>query len=473
MDRELYEKLLAWMNAHRDDIVADIKSLASISSVSVYNDPPYPYGRGVKAALDKALEIGAGYGFDAENYEDYCGSLFFNATGDANAPFIGFWEHMDVVPEGSGWLFTKPYEPIEYNGSLIGRGVEDNKGPAICVLAAMRALRELHVPLKHNLKLFVGCDEEHGMSDCEHFSAAHPNGHGVLSIIADSEFPVNYGEKGIIECNLVSKKKLSDAFVSVSGGLASNIIPPSATATLKRSGSIAALPEGVDYDAFENEVVFSAHGQAAHSSMPHLGVNAIGRLTKALIYSGILSEEDAAILALPDRINDTADGAAVGIVTSDQISGKLTCAGTMTSLRDGHFVLHLNIRYPVTESGERLLANINKMADEGGYTVELIQDNKPNYYPPESPIVPALTNLYNEITGDNKPPFVMAGGTYARKLPNAIGFGMGIPGGRRADWLPEGHGGPHEPDEHIDVNLALRAAAIFAMGIVTADGLIN
>lgn len=37
-----------------------------------------------------------------------------------------------------------------------------------------------------------------------------------------------------------------------------------------------------------------------------------------------------------------------------------------------------------------------------------------------------LTDIYNELTGENKEPYTMGGGTYARKLPNAISFGPGL-----------------------------------------------
>ena len=35
---------------------------------------------------------------------------------------------MDVVPPGSGWTETEPFEPFRCNGFLYGRGVADMKG---------------------------------------------------------------------------------------------------------------------------------------------------------------------------------------------------------------------------------------------------------------------------------------------------------------------------------------------------------
>lgn len=43
-----------------------------------------------------------------------------------------------------------------------------------------------------------------------------------------------------------------------------------------------------------------------------------------------------------------------------------------------------------------------------------------------TPFVTCLTNAYEEIVKDGKKPYVMGGGTYARKIPNAVGFGPGL-----------------------------------------------
>lgn len=51
--------------------------------------------------------------------------------------------------------------------------------------------------MKHRLCLFVGCDEERGMSDLEYYCAHYDT--PAMSMIADSGFPVCYGEKGILE----------------------------------------------------------------------------------------------------------------------------------------------------------------------------------------------------------------------------------------------------------------------------------
>jgi succinyl-diaminopimelate desuccinylase len=43
-------------------------------------------------------------------------------------PTVCFNGHMDVVPPGSGWTETEPFEPLRCNGFLYGRGAADMKG---------------------------------------------------------------------------------------------------------------------------------------------------------------------------------------------------------------------------------------------------------------------------------------------------------------------------------------------------------
>ena len=74
---------------------------------------------------------------ETEDIDGYCLTI---ATGKGNVE-IGIWNHLDVVPEGKGWIYP-PYTCTEKDGYLIGRGVQDNKGPAVAVLYAMKYCRE-------------------------------------------------------------------------------------------------------------------------------------------------------------------------------------------------------------------------------------------------------------------------------------------------------------------------------------------
>jgi succinyl-diaminopimelate desuccinylase len=472
IDQTLLAQAQAWFEAHRGDILRDIGRLVRIRSVATYEEPPTPFGRGCKAALEEMLALGREHGFLAQNIEDKIGCL----STDSAEPSIGLWVHLDVVPEGDPavWVYP-PFETTLKDGFLIGRGVDDNKGPAIAALYVLQCLRELNVPLRHALKLFAGCDEEHGMADVQYYAAHHPC--PALSIIPDTHFPVCYAEKGILEANLAGNAPLSSAVLELSGGVASNVVPAAAHIVLRRTpGLDSALrrltDEAITYETLADRVVLRAQGVACHSASPDKGVNAIALLTRAVTDAGLLSPEDTAALAFLAQVNSTTDGTYIGIRCHDDASGDLTCAGTRITLREGHPVLHLNIRYCVTAQGAALQDAMRAAAAPHGFTLEVERDNPPGAFPREHPIVDRLTAVYNEISGASAQPYVMGGGTYARKLPNAFAYGLGGLPCPETPWLAPGHGDVHGPDEAMHVDSLLTGMAILAMALIEADALL-
>src|SRR5699024_10557105 len=102
--------------------------------------------------------------------------------------------HLDVVPAGEGWTVTEPFEPVEKDGRLYGRGTADDKGPAVAALYALRAVKELGIPLKKRVRLILGTDEECGSSDIQHYYAVEKE--APMTFSPDGAFPVVNIEKG-------------------------------------------------------------------------------------------------------------------------------------------------------------------------------------------------------------------------------------------------------------------------------------
>ena len=158
-DGEIYEKVSQWFDGHREEMTEDIKRLVRIPSISDPEAEQGPFGQGCRDALDEMLAMGRKYGFHTENREYYVGSIGVENQDWSNT--IGLWNHLDVVPLGEGWDY-EPFEPVVKDGYLIGRGAQDNKGPAVAMLYVMRCIRELGLPAAYELCLFAGCDEERG-----------------------------------------------------------------------------------------------------------------------------------------------------------------------------------------------------------------------------------------------------------------------------------------------------------------------
>ena len=101
--------------------------------------------------------------------------------------------HLDEVAPGEGWD-TDPYTLVQEGDLIYGRGVDDDTGPAVAAMMAMECVKALNVPLKRNVKLVLGTDEESGSRAIAHSYATVP--YAPCSFSPDAEFPVINIEKG-------------------------------------------------------------------------------------------------------------------------------------------------------------------------------------------------------------------------------------------------------------------------------------
>lgn len=477
MDTKLYDKISTWFDEHREQMTADIMRLVRFPSVSQPQEGEAPFGEACRDCLEEMLALGREHGFYTENYENYVGSIGEQKKDWKN--MIGFWNHLDVVPAGNHWQY-EPFSPVRKEHFLIGRGAQDNKGPAVGMLYVMKCLRELEIPMKHQLCLFVGCDEERGMEDLAYYTDHYPT--PWLSMIADSGFPVCYGEKGIVEGNLKSTKPLSPSVLELKGGNASNMIPDAAYAVLRRTAllELALKSEAAKFPSITVEVKketfrVNATGESRHSAFPDGSRNAIYELMRFLASLTPLPAEDRALFGRLAYLSEEYYGEHMGIAGSDEVSGRTTCAATVLTLEEGLISLHFNIRYAISTDRSKMQACIEQTAGQNGMCWELERDSAPNYFPKEHPAVKLLTDLYNDITGEQTESFVMGGGTYARKLPQAFAYGVGNMKESeedrrvRKELFAPGHGGAHEPDEGLNLRLLTEALKIYAMAMVAMN----
>ena len=163
------EKINAYFDApeRRAELVEAISRLVRIRSVREEPLPGMPFGPGPAAALAEGLKLAEELGFATRNYDNYVGTADLNDKETA----LHILCHLDVVGEGTGWTVTEPYVPKEVDGMLYGRGTDDDKGPVAAVLLAMKAVKELGVPLRRNARLLMGTDEESGSSDIAYYYA--------------------------------------------------------------------------------------------------------------------------------------------------------------------------------------------------------------------------------------------------------------------------------------------------------------
>ncbi|MDR3085408.1 MAG: Sapep family Mn(2+)-dependent dipeptidase [Christensenellaceae bacterium] len=462
MSDALLVRIDAWIDAHREELIGDLIRLINVRSVSESsNDPENPFGQGCADALTLALEMGQEKGLYAEDYLGYVGRLSLS-EGSAD---LGIWAHLDVVPEADHWIY-EPYDAIYHEGYVIGRGAADNKGPLIAALYLLWLIKELEIPFRKNLALYLGTNEEAGMADLIFYNA---NGYQMprISLVPDCAFPLCHAEKGIIEVKLSAMHAFSPSVLGLQGGLATNVVPDSAQIAIAYDESLLpkldALPQEISYEIEEDAVLFTAHGITGHTAFPQGSQNAIGLLCEAILKAELLPPSDLDLLYFISRINEDVYGTALHIDCSDEISGRLTAVGSVLRLNGEHCAeLTVNIRYPVKASSEKLIASINTACAQNRFRMELLKDSHPAFVPATTPFVLEIMEEYKAFTGDDSKPYSMAGGTYARRLPNAVGFGMGWQNLPQPPFLPAGHGGAHAPDEAVEIDGLLRAMKLYA-----------
>lgn len=511
LDRQLLNRVSGWFDSHRDEMLGDLETLVRIPSVAQEDLSPddknsLPFGRPCREALDTALELGRKHGFAVENYNYYVGRI--GLAEQHLDRTIGFWNHLDVVPAGNGWT-RDPFDPWISRGFMIGRGSQDNKGPAVGNLYLMQCIRELGIPMKHELCLFVGCDEEKSMNDLGYYTAHFKT--PMLSIVVDSGFPVCYGEKGILSGEFTPVRPFSSDILDVSGGMAENMIPDRAVCRLRYSkellnrlqdalgrrqagqqagdmtGAASGCGDG-DHEpeagevrilAEEDAITVTGYGTSRHSAFPEGSVNAIWVLSDFLAGSGCLEKEDEKLFRFLAETTASYYGEPEGVDYQDEVSGRTTCAGTVISTENGKFHLVLNIRYAITHDREALEKGLSDYAKSRGAVWSTMHGSDPHYFPKEHPAVGFLTDLYNEWSGEKTEPFVMGGGTYARKLPMAFAYGIGGMRKTKEDLEAEkalfrpGTGGAHEPDEGFNLRMYLEAMKFLTTAVVQLDRILE
>ncbi len=186
-----YSALREKIDSMQEEILEGIRSCVKIESVGGKPEEGAPYGRGPKEALDFALDLGKKLGFRAVNVDNRAGYIEMG-EGEEMVAVLG---HLDVVPAGEGWSHP-PFEAEICDGFLYGRGVMDDKGPTIGAIYAMKAIRELGIPLDRRIRVIFGTNEERGCDCIRHYVKSGQE-LPVMGITPDAEFPMIFFEKGM------------------------------------------------------------------------------------------------------------------------------------------------------------------------------------------------------------------------------------------------------------------------------------
>ena len=388
-----------------DEMIITLNELCGFKSVAQRtDDPENPFGEEVRKALDFMLETCSKMGFRVKNLDNKVG---FAEIGEGEEIF-GILAHLDVVPVGSGWDHDPWAATVGEDGKLYGRGVVDDKGPAVASVYAMKDVLASGKKLNKRIRIIFGQTEEAGSWDDMKYYKAHEE-LPVMGITPDADFPAIYGEKGILHFTLSMPIKKA-GFLEVTGGQASNMVADEAKAKVDCGGYVR--------DFYEQ-------GKAAHGSMPWDGKNAISML---MMEVGDATERCGLANFYNKFIGFDIHGERLGVDYEDKESGRLSLnVGKITKDQE-NVNLYLDIRHPVTQAVDDITGKIKEVAEANGLTMEITEYKPPVYMDKDGDFIKTLVDVYHEVTGLEGEAQVIGGGTYARAMDNIVAFGPLIPG---------------------------------------------
>lgn len=466
------QRITEYVQAHRQEIIRDLSALASIPSIEGKAQPGAPFGPECARVMETAAKLYRDYGFEATLYPD---SGYALATYGDGEKYLGVFGHLDVVPvTPADWIVTSPFDIIEKDGYLYGRGVHDNKAGCIATLYAMRAIRDLNLPLRNRIVAFMGTNEESGMEDVKAFAGEQPL--PAASIIPDSGYPVSLGEMGIMRIDLKSELELQDV-LALEGGQAYNIVLPLLKCSLRKNPVLAqelraCTEEWLELSETDGTLDLIVKGIAAHAAGPENGVSALKRLSELLVKcEGLNTSDRAQFRAIAHALADH-NGHALGIAFTDERLGALTSANGIVRIEDGHLLFTLDIRCGTLLTHEEIAKRVEAAVSEGGFK-GTVRDSSAAFSIDENhPMAQAMLNTFRTITGKTESkPFYMKGGTYCKYLPNAFSTNTCTAGIEAAN-LPFGHGGAHQADECLNIEGFYEGIVILTAMALALDALI-
>ena len=456
---ELNARIDRFIQENQDTLFDDLSALIEVNSVRTEPTQDAPFGLGVRRAMDTALEIANRMQLKTN---DCGGYLVYADVPGASEKQIAAITHLDVVPAGNGW-HCDPFALTQREGYVLGRGVADDKGPAVVTLYMAKFFQELcqetGTTLPYTLRILLGGAEETGMEDIDYYLEHNPM--PAFCFTPDGSFPVGHGEKGGFGGVFVSQP-LSGSLVDFQGGAADNVVPDLAYALVR--GDISGLKSTdkvVVTDEGDGIVRITGHGKGGHASTPEGTVNAIALVANYLLDNQLCTDQENQYLAMLRTLMASTDGSSFGIASQDTYFTPLTCIGGVITMEDGVLRQSIDIRFPTSITPPELQKACEALASQGGARFAGEKARLPFYIQADSPEIEACIEAYQAVTGRDDKPFTMGGGTYARHFRNAVSFGMEEPQASYPDFVGQMHGA----NEGAPKSLFLKALKIYILAV--------
>ena len=445
------------IESYREEFVSTLQEWVRIPSVKGEAAEGAPFGKEIAQMMEKAADTGRRMGFPVRTFDGYALDM---TLGDA-PEVLGVLGHLDVVPVGDGWL-KDPFGAEIEDGKIYGRGTNDDKGPSLAALFAMRALKEAGVPLKRSVRLILGGDEECGW-ECMDYYRNHAE-MPEIGFSPDASFPLINTEKGMLTFGLrFPASEEGTRVLEMATGERVNVIAGESTALLAGGEELAervrafAEKTGLDFRAevTEKGVKVTATGIPGHSAYPTGRRSAIGMMLLLMKEVGVTG----GIAVLAETVGLETDGRSLGCACRDDVSGALTNNMGILRLENGEWYATMDFRCPVTADQDQLIREAT--AHLPGIRVDVNTRKPPHHVAPESELVTGLLAAYEEESGLKGECLYTGGGTYAKVLKQGVAFGA---------RFPEEEELAHLANEYESIDSLMLAMKIYANALLRLAG---
>jgi predicted dipeptidase len=374
---------------------------------------------------------------------------------------IGLHAYADVVPANpDNWVLpdgTKldPFKMTRIGGRLYGRGTQDDKNGMVAVMYALRVIKEEHISLWNDIKLIVDTTEETTSTAIDYYFKRNPT--PDYNFALDGDYPVVIAEKGFSVIKTVfPKRQGSDgdiAFVSLTGGLATNQIPSVSQSKIlsatpnQTAQQLSDLAEGflaqhggnfsITASPLGDAVMLTVTGDSAHSSAPESGVNPIPRMLM------FIHHVQSTVSVKANQINDVAQyasenwgldylGQKFGIAFEHDFMGPLTAAFIKVAEDDSSIEISVNLRIPVGSEIAQLESEVRSTIANWQTKTAIEMEfswraKEAMYRDPKGRWVNTLLDIASESLSMPREFGSSAGGTSVHFLPNGVQFGLSMP----------------------------------------------
>lgn len=423
------------------EFLGNLDRLISIPSYYQEDKSIYPFGENIQKVLEEMLSICKELGFkthiDPEGYYGYA------EVGEGDK-LVGVLGHLDVVPPGNLEKWDNPpFSPVIKDGKYYGRGSQDDKGPTLAAIYALKTLLDSGLKLNYRVRFIFGTDEENLWRDMPKYIEKEEM--PTIGFTPDSKFPLIYSEKGLLQCKLVGKNESGMVF---KGGDAFNSVP--SNMIVPKDEELKRVLTELNYEFEEKENDIEIIGKSVHAQVAETGINAINRYMHALT---LLGKESKSGKFISENLIGFDFAEPIFGLIKDEHSGELKFNVGKIEFTENEEILGIDMRIPVTYDKEEIVKTLSEKAKEYGFEYRQHDYLKSIYVPLDSELITTLMSAYQEVTGDmDSQPVASGGATYARAMENCVAFGCVLPGRPKTE---------HQPNEYIVLDDMKQAMKIY------------